>query len=114
MITNLNTGQVVGNYSLVYTQLNANTIAGSLPSTFNATQSLGVGNYSAVITYYPTANFAQPAPLTVQFSITVCYLAQCCPGVCSVHGWDLCALQHHALCMADVRCKLPVPTSCTV
>ena len=72
MITNLNTGKQVGNYSLVYTQLNANTLAASLPSTFNATQSLGVGNYSAVITYYPTSNFAQPSPLNVQFSITVC------------------------------------------
>ena len=71
MITNLNTGQQIGNYSLVYTQLNANTLSASLPSTFNATASLGVGNYSAVITYYPTANFAQPTPLTVQFSITV-------------------------------------------
>ncbi len=71
MITNLNTGQQVGNYSLVYTQLNANTVSASLPSTFNASASLAVGNYSAVITYYPTANFAQPTPLTVQFSITV-------------------------------------------
>ncbi len=91
MITNLNTGQQVGNYSLVYTQLNSNTISASLPSTFNATASLGVGNYSAVITYYPTSNFAQPTPLTVQFSITVCRLAQVRTGLVR---W----LEHSACC----------------
>ena len=43
MITNLNTGQQVGNYSLVYTQLNANTVSASLPSTFNASAVAGRG-----------------------------------------------------------------------
>lgn len=71
VITNTNTGQVIGNYTLVYTQLNANTLAASLPSTFNASQSLTFGNYTAVITYAATSNFAAPSPLVVQFSVTV-------------------------------------------
>ena len=75
VITNANTGQVIGNYTLVYTQLNANTWAATLPSSFNATQLLGVGDYTAVFTYSGTSNFFNPAPLAVQFSITVC-LAQ--------------------------------------
>ena len=71
VITNTNTGQVIGNYTLVYTQLNTNTLAASLPSTFNASQSLTFGNYTAVITYAATSNFAAPTPLVVQFSVTV-------------------------------------------
>ena len=74
VITNADTGQVIGNYTLVYTQLDANTLAATLPSSFNASQLLGVGNYTAVFTYSGTSNFFDPSPLTVQFSIAVCLL----------------------------------------
>lgn len=82
VIRNTNTGAVIGNYSLVYTQLNANTLAASLPSSFNGSQSLTYGNYSAVITYDPTSNFLQPTPLTVLFSITVCSPASVTESTC--------------------------------
>ena len=50
VITNADTGQVIGNYTLVYTQLDANTLEATLPSSFNASQLLGAGNYTAVFT----------------------------------------------------------------
>ena len=74
VITNADTGQVIGNYTLVYTQLDANTLEATLPSSFNASQLLGAGNYTAVFTYSGTSNFFDPTPLTVQFSIMVCLL----------------------------------------
>ncbi len=64
-------GNVVGNFSLTSTPITANANALTLPSTFNATQLLHTGSYTAVITYYPTINFTQPVPLTITFSITV-------------------------------------------
>ena len=81
VITNADTGQVIGNYTLVYTQLDANTLSASLPSSFNASQLLGVGNYTAVFTYSGTSNFFDPSPLTVQFSIAVCLLPSPSHGV---------------------------------
>ncbi len=69
-ITN-NNGNVVGNYSLDLTVLNANTVQGKLPSSFDAESLLDDGSYTAVYTYYPTPNFTQPAPLTITFEITV-------------------------------------------
>ncbi|CAL5223964.1 g6570 [Coccomyxa viridis] len=63
-------GNVVGNFSLTSTPITANANALTLPSTFNATQLLHTGSYTAVITYYPTINFTQPVPLTITFSIT--------------------------------------------
>ena len=70
-ITN-NNGSVVGNYSLVLTAADANTVQGKLPSSFDAQALLDDGTYTAVYTYYPTANFTQPSPLTITFQITVC------------------------------------------
>lgn len=65
-------GTVVGNYSLDLTVLDANTVQGKLPSSFDAESLLTDGSYTAVYTYYPTPNFTQPAPLTITFDITVC------------------------------------------
>ena len=64
-------GNVIGNFSLVSTPLTANAVALTLPPTFNATQLLSTGSYTAVITYYPTINFTMPIPLTITFTITV-------------------------------------------
>ena len=64
-------GNLVGNFSLTSTPIDPNTNALTLPSTFNASQLLHTGSYTAVITYYPTINFTQPVPLTITFSITV-------------------------------------------
>ncbi|CAL5223963.1 g6569 [Coccomyxa viridis] len=63
-------GTVVGNYSLDLTVLDANTVQGKLPSSFDAESLLTDGSYTAVYTYYPTPNFTQPAPLTITFDIT--------------------------------------------
>lgn len=71
VITNNNGNVLVGNYSCVLTLLNANTVQATLPSSFNANQLLTTGTYTAVYTYYPTSNFTQPDPLTLQFQITV-------------------------------------------
>ena len=62
---------MVGNYSLVLTALDANTVQGKLPSSFDAENLLTDGSYTAVYTYYPTPNFTQPAPLTITFDISV-------------------------------------------
>lgn len=64
-------GNVVGNFSLTSTPIDPNTNALTLPSTFNASQLLHTGTYTAVITYFPTVNFTTPVPLTITFSITV-------------------------------------------
>lgn len=61
----------MGNYSLQLTVLNANTVQGKLPSSFDAESLLTDGTYTAVYTYYPTPNFTQPSPLTITFQITV-------------------------------------------
>lgn len=78
VITN-SAGTQIGNFSLTATPLNANTLALTLPTTFNASQLLSTGSYTAVITYYPTQNFTQPIPLTIQFSITVSAFLE---GIC--------------------------------
>jgi len=70
VITNSN-GTLVGNYSLTLTTLNSNIIQAQLPKSFNAANSLGVGMYTAVYTYYPSTNFTQPTPLTITFQISV-------------------------------------------
>ena len=64
-------GNTIGNFTLVATGINPNTVALSLPSTFNATALLQTGSYTETITYYPTSNFTQPSPLVIQFQITV-------------------------------------------
>ena len=64
-------GNTIGNFTLVATGINPNTVALSLPSTFNATALLQTGSYTETITYYPTPNFTQPSPLIIQFQITV-------------------------------------------
>ncbi len=71
VITNSDGDVLVGNYSCVLTPLNANTIQATLPSSFNAKKLLTTGTYTAVYTYYPTNNFTQPEPLTLQFQIIV-------------------------------------------
>ncbi|CAK0738191.1 hypothetical protein CVIRNUC_001007 [Coccomyxa viridis] len=63
-------GNTIGNFTLVATGINPNTVALSLPSTFNATALLQTGSYTETITYYPTSNFTQPSPLVIQFQIT--------------------------------------------
>ena len=106
VITNANTGQVIGNYTLVYTQLDANTLAASLPSSFNASQVLGVGDYTAVFTYLGTSNFLNPTPLTVQFSIAVCLFPS--PSFC----WEnscICRLRNGGKqCSHDNLSKLQI------
>ena len=71
VITNNNGNVLVGNYSCVLTPLDANTVQATLPSSFNANQLLTTGTYTAIYTYYPTSNFTQPDPLTLQFQIMV-------------------------------------------
>ena len=73
-------GNLVGNFSLTSTPITANTNALTLPSTFNASQLLHTGSYTAVVTYNPTINFTMPVPLTITFSITVGLPAE--PSVC--------------------------------
>lgn len=70
---NTDTGALIGNYTLVYTQLNNNTLQANLPASFNATQLFAAGgNFSTVFTFVPTSpDFAQPNPLTVFFSFPV-------------------------------------------
>lgn len=62
---------MIGNFTMVSTPITANAVALTLPPTFNATQLLSTGSYTAVITYYPTINFTMPIPLTITFTITV-------------------------------------------
>ena len=83
-------GNQVGNFSLTSTPIDPNTNALTLPATFNATQLLRTGTYTAVITYYPTINFTMPIPLTITFSITVRPPLRGQSGTrCSYSGADL-------------------------
>ena len=70
-------GNTIGNFTLVATGINPNTLALTLPSTFNATALLQTGSYTETITYYPTSNFTQPSPLVIQFQITVGSAHEC-------------------------------------
>lgn len=54
-----------------------------LPSTFNASQYLTIGNYQAVFTYVPSVNFTQPQPLTVTFQVTVRSSRLCICNACA-------------------------------
>lgn len=65
------TQRVVGNFSLTLTPVGQNSVNLKLPSSFNPSTLLTVGTYTSVITYYPTSDFTQPVPLTVQFTVTV-------------------------------------------
>lgn len=71
VITSDTTNQQIGNYSLVLTSIGSNAVQGKLPSSFNATQLLPPGQYTAVYTYYPSSNFTQPTPLTITFQVSV-------------------------------------------
>ncbi|CAL8469802.1 g9344 [Coccomyxa elongata] len=62
---------VIGNFSMTITQVDQNSVALQLPSSFNAASLLSVvGTYTSVITFYPTSNFLAPVPLTVQFTVS--------------------------------------------
>ncbi|CAL8465925.1 g5461 [Coccomyxa elongata] len=62
---------LIGNYSLVFTPVDANTVKLTFPSNFNAaTLFTTTGPYRLIETYYPTPNFTQPQPLVIGFTVT--------------------------------------------
>ncbi|CAL8465926.1 g5462 [Coccomyxa elongata] len=62
---------LIGNYSLVFTPQDANTVKLDFPSNFNAaTLFTTTGAYRLIETYFPTPNFTQPLPLVVGFTVT--------------------------------------------
>lgn len=63
---------LIGNFSMGLVPVGANTVHLTFPSSFDATTLLKTpGKYALVETYYPTPDFTQPVPLTVQFTVTV-------------------------------------------
>ncbi len=66
---------LIGNYSLIFTPQDANTVKLDFPSNFNAaTLFTTTGSYRLIETYFPTFNFTQPQPLVVGFTVTVCII----------------------------------------
>ncbi|BDA48295.1 hypothetical protein COCOBI_11-5550 [Coccomyxa sp. Obi] len=62
---------LIGNYSLVFTPLDANNVKLDFPSNFNAqTLFTTTGAYRLIETYFPTSNFTQPQPLVIGFTVT--------------------------------------------
>ncbi len=63
---------LIGNYSLVFTPVDANTVKLTFPSNFDAaTLFTTTGPYRLIETYFPTPNFTQPQPLVIGFTVTV-------------------------------------------
>lgn len=63
---------LIGNYSLVFTPVDANTVKLTFPASFNAaTLFTTPGPYRLIETYFPTPNFTQPTPLVIGFTVSV-------------------------------------------
>lgn len=63
---------LIGNYSLVFTPVDANTVKLNFPASFNAaTLFTTPGPYRLIETYFPTPNFTQPTPLVIGFTVSV-------------------------------------------
>ncbi|KAK9902060.1 hypothetical protein WJX75_002972 [Coccomyxa subellipsoidea] len=61
---------LIGNYSLVFTPVDANTVKLTFPASFNAaTLFTTPGPYRLIETYFPTPNFTQPTPLVIGFTV---------------------------------------------
>ncbi|BDA48294.1 hypothetical protein COCOBI_11-5540 [Coccomyxa sp. Obi] len=62
---------LIGNYSLILTPKDANTVKLDFPSNFNPqTLFTTTGSYRLIETYFPTSNFTQPQPLVIGFTVT--------------------------------------------
>jgi hypothetical protein len=73
VITQLPSNTIIGNFSLPISPVtgNPNQAFAQLPSTFNASQYLTTGNYTATFTYVPSSNFTQPTNLVINFYVVV-------------------------------------------